>query len=195
MCKTQADIPGRAAPVPAAPLWLSEGCWGGLFGQTLPHIPTFPPSPPDSQYSGIITSHPGTRDSKPSSNCSMPCSIPLQLGTGLQHFPLPTFVNGLIPKELLSATWCRCSIVLGVVTKNESQAPSFACPQHPQPPLQHHLRDLDGTGHHSSAPHRDMSWCTRSLLLGTHPGGSCSERERDLCLIYHPNFSFSGGVK
>lgn len=35
---------------------------------------------------------------------------------------LPTFENGLIPKELLSATWCKCSVVLEGVRENKNLA-------------------------------------------------------------------------
>lgn len=44
---------------------------------------------------------------------------------------LPTFENGLIPKELLSAAWCKCSIVL--LQKARLKLPPRLPPALPKP--------------------------------------------------------------
>lgn len=96
-------------------------------------------------------------------------------------FPSPYLCEGLDPKGIALSHLVQVQHRPGSrQRKRESSSPLA----YPQPPLQPHVRDLDGTGHHSTAPCRDTAW-----------GGTRSERERDLCLIYHPNFSFSGGAK
>lgn len=116
------------------------GCQRGAGGavwedpSSHPNIPSLPSRLPvqwhHHESPRMAPGHPLTGGDK----AEGPCSIPLQLGTGLQHFPLPTFVKGLIPKELLSATWCRCSIVLGMITKKMRvklpPLPALSTPSH-----------------------------------------------------------------
>lgn len=147
--------PRQGSPSPSSSSGAVREVLGAVWANPSPHpnIPSLPSvlsvaSARVTQELQGTPSHPQTGGDKGG----------VQVGTRLQCFTLPTFVKGLIPKELLSATWCRCSIVLGV-TENESQGPSLPVPSTPSP---------------FTAPSEGPGWDrhSRSLHLGTQPGGN-----------------------
>lgn len=183
--ETQAQTPGASGPGPGrspAPTGLSEGCWT-LFGQTLPHTLTFTPSlhAPGMAAPSQVAQQPRTPTGPLTRGDEGRVLQHPTAGGCMAPVFFPTFVNGLIPKELLSATWCKCSVVLEAVTENETQAPS--CPsthQTPYPVLREHLQHLQ-TPFAFTATSKGPHWERLPWLCPGQGDGASTRCSRTLC--------------